>query len=236
MIRAFFALLARDLRLATRRRFDLLQPLFFTLLVCLLTTLAIGPEPALLARLAAAVTWIAVLLALLLALDGLFRPDAEDGSLELLLTAPAPLPVLVMAMPFAFWLLVLLPLILCAPLFSWFRPIPGSVKPAPGGISCVWGMLCVACFPRKAAPGCRPLPVRMAGGGAQACIMKSGSTLAGLVSPPAGGGAAVGELLSESASVPGAGYMASSAFVVKNLPGSDLCRPSGREEGNVWGD
>lgn len=127
MIRAFFALLARDLRLATRRRFDLLQPLFFTLLVCLLTTLAIGPEPALLARLAAAVTWIAVLLALLLALDGLFRPDAEDGSLELLLTAPAPLPVLVMAKVLAFWLLVLLPLILCAPLFAMMLHLPGTL-------------------------------------------------------------------------------------------------------------
>ena len=127
MMRAFFALLARDLRLATRRRFDLLQPLFFTLLVCLLTTLAIGPEPVLLARLAAAVTWIAVLLALLLALDGLFRPDAEDGSLELLLTAPAPLPVLVMAKVFAFWLLVLLPLILCAPLFAMMLHLPGAL-------------------------------------------------------------------------------------------------------------
>lgn len=127
MMRAFFALLARDLRLALRRRFDLLQPLYFAVLVCLLTTLAIGPEPALLARLAAAVTWIAVLLALLLALDGLFRPDAEDGSLELLLTAPAPLPVLVLAKVLAFWMVVLLPLIACTPLFANMLHLPPSL-------------------------------------------------------------------------------------------------------------
>ncbi len=124
MMRAFSAVLLRDLRLALRRRFDLLQPLFFALLVCLLTTLAIGPEPALLGRLAAAVTWIAVLLALLLALDGLFRPDAEDGSLELLLTAPAPLAVLVLAKVLAFWLVVMLPLIVFAPLFAAMLHLP----------------------------------------------------------------------------------------------------------------
>lgn len=124
MMRAFLALLTRDLRLATRRRFDLLQPLYFAMLVCLLTTLAIGPEPALLSRLAGAVTWIAVLLSLLLALDGLFRPDAEDGSLELLLTAPAPLPVLVLAKVSAFWLVVMLPLIAAAPLFAMMLHLP----------------------------------------------------------------------------------------------------------------
>ena len=96
-MRAAVAVLVRDLRLAVRRRFDLLQPLFFALLVCLVTTLAVGPEPPLLARLAAAVIWIALLLSVLLALDALFRPDAEDGSLDQLTTAPAPLPALVLA-------------------------------------------------------------------------------------------------------------------------------------------
>lgn len=143
MMRAFFALLARDLRLATRRRFDLLQPLFFTLLVCVLTTLAIGPEPALLARMAAAVTWIAVLLAVLLALDGLFRPDAEDGSLELLLTAPAPLPMLVLAKVCAFWLVVLLPLIVCAPLFAMMLHLPGTLW-VPLMLTLTLGTLCLA--------------------------------------------------------------------------------------------
>ena len=40
---AFLAVLGRDLRLAIRRGFDLLQPLYFAVLVCLLTTLAVGP-------------------------------------------------------------------------------------------------------------------------------------------------------------------------------------------------
>jgi heme exporter protein B len=128
-MRAFLALLTRDLRLAARRRFDLLQPLFFAVLVCLLTTLALGPEPPMLMRVAAAVNWIAVLLALLLALDTLFRPDAEDGSLEQMVTSPASLPALVTAKVSAFWLTTALPLILATPLFATMLRLPAQELP-----------------------------------------------------------------------------------------------------------
>jgi heme exporter protein B len=128
-MRAAGALLVRDLRLAVRRGFDLLQPLFFALLVCLVTTLAVGPEPPLLARLAAAVIWIALLLSLLLALDALFRPDADDGSLDQLMTAPAPLPTLVLAKVLAFWLATALPLILATPLFALMLGLPDGSLP-----------------------------------------------------------------------------------------------------------
>jgi heme exporter protein B len=129
VIRAFAAVLSRDLRLAIRRGFDLLQPLFFAVLVCLLTTLAIGPEPPLLARLSAAVIWIAVLLALLLALDALFRPDADDGSLDQMMASSAPLPLLVVAKVLAFWLTAALPLILAAPLFAAMLRLPAALLP-----------------------------------------------------------------------------------------------------------
>lgn len=128
-MRALFALLLRDLRLAARRRFDLLQPLFFALLVCLLVALAVGPEPAQLARLAPAVNWIALLLALLLALDTLFRPDADDGSLEQMVVAPAPLPVLAAARVTAFWATAALPLIVAAPLFALMLRLPAADLP-----------------------------------------------------------------------------------------------------------
>ncbi|MFA7540476.1 MAG: heme exporter protein CcmB [Lysobacterales bacterium] len=126
---AFLAVLQRDLRLAMRRGFDLLQPLFFAVLVCLLTTLAVGPEPPLLARIAAAIVWLAVVLAILLALDSLFRPDADDGSLEQLMTAPAALPALVLAEVMAFWLTAALPLILATPLFAIMLHLPTQQLP-----------------------------------------------------------------------------------------------------------
>src|SRR5690606_1658383 len=85
------ALVARDLRLLWRRRGDAFQPALFAVLVVVLFALAMGSERDLLSRAAPGVLWVAVLLSGLLALDTLFRGDAEDGSLEQWRLAPVPL-------------------------------------------------------------------------------------------------------------------------------------------------
>ena len=112
------ALLARDLRLVWRRRGDALQPALFALLVVVLFALAAGGEHEALARHAAAVLWLAVLLAGLLALDSLFRGDAEDGSLEQLVLSPHPLPLLLACKIAVHWLTTALPLIAISPLLG----------------------------------------------------------------------------------------------------------------------
>ena len=112
---AALALLARDLRLAWRQAGDWLTPLGFFLLVATLFPLAVTPEPGRLALMAPGVIWVAALLAMLLSLDGLFRQDLEDGSLEQLLVAPAPLPLLVLAKVTAHWLQTGFCLVLLSP-------------------------------------------------------------------------------------------------------------------------
>lgn len=114
-MKAALALLARDLRLALRQGGDWLMPLGFFLLVVTLFPLAITPEPKKLAVMAPGVIWVGALLAMLLSLDGLFRQDLEDGSLELLLVAPAPLPALVLAKVVAHWLQTGFCLVVLAP-------------------------------------------------------------------------------------------------------------------------
>ena len=101
---AVLALVARDLRLALRGGGDWLNPLSFFLMVVALFPLAISPDPKQLAQMAAGIVWIAALLAVLLSMDGLFRQDLEDGSLEQLLLAPAPLPLVVLGKVLAHWL------------------------------------------------------------------------------------------------------------------------------------
>ena len=123
------ALLARDLRLVWRRRGDALQPALFALLVVVLFALAAGGEREALARHAAAVLWLAVLLAGLLALDSLFRGDAEDGSLEQWLLAPVPLPWLVAVRVFGHWLTTSLPLLVAVPLLAELLFLPHSQLP-----------------------------------------------------------------------------------------------------------
>lgn len=114
-MRAAWALLERDLRLAWRQAGDWLTPLGFFLLVVMLFPLAITPEPKKLALMAPGVIWVAALLAMLLSLDGMFRQDLEDGSLEQLLVAPAPLPLLVLAKVAAHWLQTGFCLVLLSP-------------------------------------------------------------------------------------------------------------------------
>jgi len=129
LLRAGKALLIRDLRLLWRRRGDAFQPALFALLVVVLFALALGGNARELARVAAAVLWLAALLAGLLALDTLFRGDAEDGSLEQWILAPVPLAWLVAVRVFSHWLTTALPLIVVTPLLGELLHLPRDQLP-----------------------------------------------------------------------------------------------------------
>jgi heme exporter protein B len=81
MIRPLAALFARDLRRAWGSG-SLWLPVTFFLLVATLYPFAVGPDRALLARSGGGVMWIAALLAALLPVDRLVRPDWEAGVLD----------------------------------------------------------------------------------------------------------------------------------------------------------
>ena len=124
LLEAARALLVRDLQLLWRRRGDALQPALFALLVVMLFALAMGGEAQALARIAAPVLWLASLLAGLLALDTLFRGDAEDGSLEQWLLAPVPLAWLVLIRVLVHWATTALPLLIATPLLAQLLHLP----------------------------------------------------------------------------------------------------------------
>ncbi|PSJ44565.1 heme exporter protein CcmB [Zobellella taiwanensis] len=118
MISMFGGVVRRELVSALRRRADILNPLWFFVIVITLFPLGVGPEPALLARIAPGIVWVAALLSSLLALERLFRDDYIDGTLEQLMLMPCPLGVLVLAKVLAHWLLTGLPLLLLSPLVA----------------------------------------------------------------------------------------------------------------------
>ena len=120
------ALAVRDLQLLWRRRGDALQPALFALLVLVLFALALGNDRAMLGRVAPAALWVSVLLSGLLALDTLFRGDAEDGSLEQWLLAPVPLAWLVLVRVVTHWATTALPLVLAMPLLAELMALPRS--------------------------------------------------------------------------------------------------------------
>lgn len=123
------ALVARDLRLLWRRRGDALQPALFALLVVVLFALALGGERETLSKVAGAVLWLAVLLAGLLALDTMFRGDAEDGSLEQWMLAPVPLAWLVGVRTFMHWATTALPLLVATPFLAELLYLPRGQLP-----------------------------------------------------------------------------------------------------------
>ena len=108
----------RDLTLAARIGGSGWLGLLFFLMIVTLVPFALGPDLALLSRIGPAILWLAAVLATLIGLDRLFQADEEDGSLDLLRSAPAPLEVLVLAKVAAHWLTTGLPLALAAPLFG----------------------------------------------------------------------------------------------------------------------
>lgn len=119
-------LLIRDIRLAVRTGGGFGLALAFFLIVVVLIPFGVGPEREVLARIAPGVLWVGALLACLLSLDRLFATDFEDGSLELLATAPLPLEMLVLTKALAHWLTTGLPLTIAAPAFAVLLNLPGE--------------------------------------------------------------------------------------------------------------
>ena len=124
--RAFTLLLKRDLTLAVRHRAEILNPLLFFVLVTSLFPLGIGADPKLLQAVGPGVIWVAALLAALLSLEGIFRSDFEDGTLEQFLLSSHPVSVLVIAKVLAHWLITGLPLLVISPLLGVLLGLPGD--------------------------------------------------------------------------------------------------------------
>ena len=119
------ALLIRDLRLATRAGGGFGLGLTFFLIVVTLVPFSVGPASELLGRIAVGILWLGALLACLLSLDRLLALDWEDGSLDLLATAPLPMEGVLSIKALAHWLTTGLPLVLAAPVFGVLLNLPG---------------------------------------------------------------------------------------------------------------
>ena len=116
--RGFLVALLRDVKLAARSKGEVIQALVFFVVVVSLFPLAIGPESALLKRIAPGVVWVAALLSVLLTLPRILANDYADGTLEQLALSVYPLPVIVAGKMVAHWLMTGLPLALLSPLLG----------------------------------------------------------------------------------------------------------------------
>lgn len=112
------AVLRRELALALRQKGEVLTPLVFFVVIASLFPLGVGPESALLLRMAPGVLWVSALLAAMLSLQRIFAMDYADGSLEQMALSSTPLGLLVTAKALSHFLLSGLPLVLMAPVLG----------------------------------------------------------------------------------------------------------------------
>jgi heme exporter protein B len=144
----FWALLKRDLLLAWRQGGGVGTALGFFLTVIVLLPLGIGPDQALLQRIAPGGLWIALLLSVLLSADRIFSTDYEDGSLELMTLGDMPLEIVAGTKALAHWLTSGLPLAIAAPLLgfllnldtSLILPLLGAMTLGSVGLSFLAGL------------------------------------------------------------------------------------------------
>ena len=94
--RTLAAVFRRELRIAFRQQSDMLNPVLFFLMVVTMMPLGISPQASILSELAPGLLWVIALLACLLSLDGLFRSDYEDGTLEQCMLSAQPLYFIVL--------------------------------------------------------------------------------------------------------------------------------------------
>jgi heme exporter protein B len=128
MTRLFTTLVARDLRLAARRRSDALLPIAFFTVAVSLFPLGVGPEAQTLRLIAPGVVWVAALLAAMISVTQLYATDLADGSLEQMqLASPPGLALsLVVAKATAHWLVTGVPLVVAAPVFGLMFDMRGE--------------------------------------------------------------------------------------------------------------
>ncbi|MGS2716844.1 heme exporter protein CcmB [Eionea flava] len=123
---ALFAVFRRELRISFRQQSDMLNPVLFFLMVVTMIPLGIAPQASILSALAPGILWVIALLACLLSLDGLFRSDYEDGTLEQCVLSAQPLYFIVLVKVLAHWLTTGLPLTLVAPLLGVLLALPSD--------------------------------------------------------------------------------------------------------------
>lgn len=114
-----WALIRRDLVLSLRQGGGAGTALGFFLSVVVLLPIGLGPDQALLQRLAPGLLWIALLLSVLLSADRIFQQDYEDGSLDIMAMGPVPFELVALAKAIAHWLSTSLPLAIVAPLLGF---------------------------------------------------------------------------------------------------------------------
>lgn len=125
-MRAFLAILSRDIRLAFRTGGSWILGAVFMAVFISLCAIALGGQMSELRRLGSALLWLAIVFSMLLSFATIFQADFRQGTLtQIYLSGTSPLTV-VLAKWAAFLCLGFLPLFVVTPIMSTFLGLNGK--------------------------------------------------------------------------------------------------------------
>lgn len=117
-----FSLFVREWQIKSQGTTQWIQPLVIFLMIMTLFPLAIGSEMQTLERLGVPIVWIAVIVSLIMGMDGLFKSEFDNGTLSQIVVSGTPLALWVLVRVGVHWLFgagcVALLSLLSAPLFG----------------------------------------------------------------------------------------------------------------------
>mgnify|MGYP000034511497 CR=1 FL=1 len=127
-MRAYWAIFSQDIIMAWRLGNTSLAVAFLFIAVTLLP-FGVGPELALLKRIAPGLLWVILILTMLLSLDRLFQSDLEDGSFDQLLLLNHAFEVIILTKILAHYFAIIIPVAIFLPIAGLMLNIDASALP-----------------------------------------------------------------------------------------------------------
>ena len=122
-IQIFISHIKREFLINFRSLVDVISIISFMILIVTLFILGIGPFEEKLRLISNAIFWIGLILAIIPSLEKTLQRDYDNGWLDQTITSPIPMELVLLSKSLAYWLIVIIPLLISLPLFIVFLNI-----------------------------------------------------------------------------------------------------------------
>ena len=116
-IQIFISHIKREFLINFRSLIDVISIISFMILIVTLFVLGIGPFEEKLKLVSNAIFWIGLILAIIPSLEKTLQRDYDNGWLDQTITSPLPLEFILLSKSIAYWLIIIVPLLISLPFF-----------------------------------------------------------------------------------------------------------------------
>ena len=116
-IQIFISHIKREFLINFRSLVDVISIISFMILIVTLFVLGIGPFEEKLKLVSNAIFWIGLILAIIPSLEKTLQRDYDNGWLDQTITSPLPLEFILLSKSIAYWLIIIVPLLISLPFF-----------------------------------------------------------------------------------------------------------------------